>query len=413
MRVIGIVAEFNPFHSGHGYLIGKAKEEVGDPRAIVMPVMSGAFCQRGLPAMLPKHIRARQALLCGADVVLELPFTFACAPSERFAYGAVATLVSSGVVTDIAFGVDCEDPSVLEKLASYDFDADPGYNGILKESVEAGLSFPAARAKAIGACLAGKTSYSDNQVAEALKSPNSILALDYLRALKILDPKGRITVHMIERVGSYHDGSDGFASASDIRKLASEDNSLASLITKLGDKMPEASLAAWLSAQSRGEFSILDEEEYIRRVITGCDFRENTAYMTDGLSGYLNNIKESLRPGDLARFSEIVNTRHFTLGRICRAMASAYVGQDRSVLDIKDPAYIRVLGFGREGRYCLKIIGKCTKLPVIHNLSDFAEHGDNKDLQTLSALDIKSCELAGSLLGLPFEYEWQMPPVIL
>lgn len=413
MRVIGIVAEFNPFHSGHRYLIDKAKEIVGDPRAIVMPVMSGAFTQRGLPAILPKHIRARQALQSGADVVLELPFTFACAPSERFAHGAIATMVASGVVTDLAFGVDCEDPSILEELADTDFDNDEEYNRIIREETEAGSSFPVARAKAIISCLSGKTSFTEDKLAEALKSPNSILALDYLRALKECDPKGRIKVHMIRRIGSFHGGSEGFASASDIRKIAGSDKSMSSLITKLGDKMPEESLAVWLSAMSRGEFTSLDEEEYIRRVITTCEFSESSAYMTDGLSGYLNNIRVSLRPGDLAKFDEIVNTRHFTLGRIYRAMASSYVGQDAKVLDIKKPAYIRVLGFGREGRYCLKIIGKCTKLPVIHNLSDFAEYGDNADLKTLSSLDIKSAELAGSLLGLPFEYEWQTPPVMV
>ncbi|MBO7448933.1 MAG: nucleotidyltransferase family protein, partial [Clostridiales bacterium] len=84
MRVIGIIAEYNPFHNGHEYLIKKAREIVADPRAIVLVVMSGPFTQRGLPSILPKNIRAKQALLCGADVVLELPFTFACAPSERF-----------------------------------------------------------------------------------------------------------------------------------------------------------------------------------------------------------------------------------------------------------------------------------------------------------------------------------------
>ena len=413
MRVIGIVAEFNPFHSGHEYLIRKAREEVADPRAIVMPVMSGAFCQRGLPALLPKQIRCRQALMCGADVVLELPFTFACAPSERFAYGAVATFVRSGVVTDIAFGVDTDDTSILESLAEFDFNNDEDYNASLRSGLESGLSFPVARAKALISCLAGKTDYSEDALADALRSPNSILALDYLRALRILDRKGRIKVHMIRRIGAYHGGEEGFESASGIRALAKEDNSLSSLLTKLSGKMPDASLAVWLSALSRGDFRDLDEEEYIRRVITECVFRDDTAYMTDGLSGYLNNLKESLRPGDLALFEEKAQTRHFTMGRIYRALASAYVGQAASVLDIKEPAYIRVLGFNREGRYCLKIINKCTKLPVIHNLSDFAEYSDNLPLKTLSALDIKSCELAGSLMGLPFENEWQTPPVML
>ncbi|MBP5655870.1 MAG: nucleotidyltransferase family protein [Clostridiales bacterium] len=417
MRVIGIVAEFNPFHSGHEYLISEAKREVAEPRAIVMPVMSGAFCQRGIPAMLPKHIRARQALLCGADVVLELPFTFACAPSERFASGAIATLVRTGVVTDIAFGVDCEEPEILEELAGYNFDGNEEYNTTIKDAVSSGQSFPAARASAVLKVLSGKTSYSDDKISDALRSPNSILALDYLTALRRYDRNGRIKVHMIRRLGGYH-GSDasGFASASDIRTRASSCKTLSQLTTGLAGTMPDASLACWLSAMSKGEFKPLDECEYLRRVLTGCDFREDTAYMTDGVAGYINNVTSALRPKDLDssyKFYEILATRHFTVGRILRAMASSYVGQAQTTLDIQDPAYIRVLGFGREGRYCLKIINRCTKLPVIHNLSDFAEHGDNSALQTLSGLDIKATELAGDLLGLPFEYEWQTPPVML
>ncbi len=416
MRVIGIVAEFNPFHSGHEYLIREAKKLVGDPRAIVMPVMSGTFCQRGVPAILPKHARARQALLCGADVVLELPFTFACAPSERFARGAVKTLLKTGVLTDIAFGVDCEDPGILETLAGIDFERDEVYNNSVRDGVCEGLSYPAARALAIVKTISGRTDYPDEVINDALKSPNSILALDYLKALSEEDPSGKIHVHMIRRLGDYHGGGEGFPSASDIRRKAERSSTLSELTVNLAGLMPDASLAVWISSLSRGEFGYFREEEYLRRVVTECDFRGDTAYMTDGLCGYINNVISSLRPGNLdssEQFLELSRTRHFTKGRILRAMASAYVGQQKDVLDIKDPAYIRILGFGREGRYCLKIIGRCSKLPLIHNLSDFAEHNGNWDLKTLSALDIRATELSGSHLSMPFEYEWQTPPVVL
>jgi len=416
MRVIGIVAEFNPFHSGHEYLIREAKREVGDPRAIVMPVMSGAFCQRGIPAILPKHTRARQALLCGADVVLELPFTFACAPSERFARGAVKTLLKTGVLTDIAFGVDCEDPKILEMLAGIDFERDEVYNSTLRDGVCGGLNYPAARASAIIKTISGRTDYQDEVIKDTLKSPNSILALDYLKALAEEDPSGKISVHMIRRVGDYHGGSEGFPSASDIRRRADNSSSLSELTSNLAGLMPDASLAVWISALSRREFGFFREEEYLRRVVTECNFRCDTAYMTDGLCGYINNVISSLRPGFLdssETFLEVSQTRHFTRGRILRAMASAYVGQPKEVLDIRDPAYIRILGFGREGRYCLKIIGRCTKLPLIHNLSDFAEHNGMEDLKILSDLDIKASELAGTHLSLPFQYEWKTPPVRL
>ena len=142
MRVIGIIAEYNPFHGGHEYLISEARRLVADPRAVVVSVMSGPFVQRGSLAVSPKHVRAREALLSGVDVAIELPFTFACAPSERFASGAVELLYRTGVVTDIAFGVDCKDPSLLLKLADIEPDEE-----VLKAALSEGKSFPAARAE--------------------------------------------------------------------------------------------------------------------------------------------------------------------------------------------------------------------------------------------------------------------------
>ena len=144
MRVIGIIAEFNPFHNGHKYLIEEARRICGDPRAIVMPIISGPFTQRGLPALLPYEVRTKQALSCGADLVLELPFTFACAPSSRFAMGAVSTLIATGVITDLAFGVDIEDPSALIDIARLDFEDDPEFTSKLREGLDSGLSFASA-----------------------------------------------------------------------------------------------------------------------------------------------------------------------------------------------------------------------------------------------------------------------------
>ena len=141
MRVIGIIAEYNPFHGGHQYLIDEAKRLVGDPRAVVMTVMSGPFTQRGLPSVSPKHVRAKEALVSGVDVAIEIPFTFACAPSERFASGAVELLYRTGVVTDRAFGVDCKDPSLLNELSETEPDEE-----VLKQALSEGKSFPSARA---------------------------------------------------------------------------------------------------------------------------------------------------------------------------------------------------------------------------------------------------------------------------
>lgn len=427
MRVIGIVAEFNPFHNGHEYLIKKAREIVNDPRAIVMPVMSGFFTQRGLPAICPPSARAKQALLCGADVVLELPFSFSCAPSSRFAEGAISELVSSGVITDIAFGVDTDDTELLKKLASLNLD-DGKLNNKLNEYISTGISFPEARAKAIKDIA--NTKGIDGDLDQVLSSPNSILALDYLLALKKIDKMNRINVIMIKREGDgYHAAEAGssFASATTIRKLISETApgfSRSEIAAKLNGLMPDLSLGVMLSSNSGGTFEFPDYVDYIRDCMltaSSASGMESTAYMTDDLSGYIRNFASDIRPEtisekdpDLKIFESRISTKRYTLSRIYRALASLMTGQDNSCLDIKRPPYIRVLGFNQEGKYCLKIMGKCAKVPVINRPSDCLElQSENENLKKIFELDMRAASLGWKIYGRDIASEWESIPVIV
>ena len=427
MRVVGIVAEFNPFHNGHEYLIKKAREIVNDPRAIVMPVMSGFFTQRGLPAICPPSVRAKQALLCGADVVLELPFSFSCAPSSRFAEGAISELVSTGVITDIAFGVDTDDTELLKKLASLNPD-DEEFNSKLNEYISTGISFPEARAKAIKDIANSRGIGGD--LDQVLSSPNSILALDYLLALKKIDKMNRINVIMIKREGDgYHaaEAESSFASATTIRKLISETApgfSRSEIATKLNGLMPDLSLGVMLSSNSGGTFEFPDYVDYIRDSMltaSSASGMEHTAYMTDGLSGYIRNFACDIRPDtisgkdpDLKVFESKISTKRYTLSRIYRALASLMAGQDNSCLNIKRPPYIRVLGFNQEGKYCLKIMGKCAKIPVINRPSDCLElQSENENLKKIFELDMRAASLGWKIYGRDIAAEWESIPVIV
>ena len=426
MRVIGIVAEFNPFHNGHGYLIEEARKVVNDPRAIVMPVISGFFTQRGLPAVCPPAVRARQALLCGADVVIELPFSFSCAPSSRFAEGAISELISTGVVTDIAFGVDTDDTELLKKLAETDFE-DEEFNNRLNGYISTGISFPEARARAI--MDTAKANGIEGDLEKALTGPNSILALDYLAALRKLDKKKRINVIMIRREGDgYHqsDAVSNFASATSIRRLISETAdtfSRSAIASKLTGLMPDISLGVMLSANSGGVFSFPDYVDYIRDCMLKASTTDlgNTAYMTDDLSGYIKNFAGDIRPDtipdndfDLRIFESRISTRRYTLSRIYRALASMMAGQDSSYLDIKRPPYIRVLGFNQEGKYCLKIMGKCARVPVINRPSDCLElQSSNESLRKIFELDMRASALGWKIYGRDIAAEWESVPVIV
>ena len=427
MRVIGIVAEFNPFHNGHEYLIKKAREIVNDPRAIVMPVMSGFFTQRGLPAICPPEVRARQALLCGADVVLELPFSFSCAPSSRFAEGAISELISTGVVTDIAFGVDTDDTELLKTVAGNCFGDETLLDSKINGYISTGISFPQARALAIKDIAGSKGIEGD--IDSLLSSPNSILALDYLLALKKFDKKNRINVIMIRREGEGYHSSEtdtSFASATAIRNLISETApgfSRAEIASKLTGLMPDLSLGVMLSKNSGGVFSFPDHTGYIRSCMMTASASasiDDTAYMSDDLSGYIRNFAGDIRPGTfpdvhgLKVFEEKISTKRYTLSRIYRALASLMAGQDSSYLEIKRPPYIRVLGFNQEGKYCLKIIGKCAKVPVINRPSDCLElQSQNAELKKIFELDTRAAAIGWKIYGRDIASEWESIPVIV
>lgn len=421
MRVIGIIAEYNPFHNGHEYLIKKAREAVNDPRAIVMVVMSGPITQRGEVSIAPKHVRTKMALSCGADVVLELPFTFACAPSERFAWGAVELLYRTGVVTDIAFGVDSDNFELIDKIASIDFEADEKYVEALKTGLADGMSYPSARAKAIAQVF--ETENKD-ELLNTLHSSNSILALDYLRAIKKL--KKNFNIIPVRRIGADYNDSDvtnKFPSATGLREIISKAARSSTICTdlfmKLNGLMPDASIGALLEGLSFNKFAIPDREAHIRNVLNRISQGDLSkyAYMGDSLDAYLMNSIAKVRSSECSYddIQKLLNTKHFTMPRINRAIISMMVGQTEEFIgEAKHVPYIRVLGFNKDGRYCLKIMGKTARVPVLHNCSDYREIESSVDDVTnrVFELDMRANNYQAALMGIPYNYDWEMPPVV-
>ena len=413
MRVIGIIAEYNPFHRGHEHLITEARRRVSDPRAVVMSIMSGPLTQRGLPAIAPTHIRAKQALLCGSDVVLELPVEWACAPASEFAYGAVKSLMDTGVVTDIACGIECGSADIVETLSDPLIYENEQYKKELKEALSAGDSFPSANAKAV---LAVTSRADAGRLSDALKSPNTILAIEYMKAIRKLGAK--FNVHMIPREGQGYSDTDHeswheFYSASAIREaIYDTSGTLSQVASAISGKMPDKAASVILSSLSRGEFHPADPDEYALRIITA-PRNEITRirFMSDGLDDYINNVLDDLRTGETSfkDLSAKLATKHFTMPRIYRALTMMLLGIRDDTIS-KDPQFIRVLGFNHEGRYCLKIMGRNSRLPIIHNYSDFLEHGGLKDTARLC---LRAYDLAGAMMGLPPGYSRDIPPVVV
>lgn len=202
MRTVGIIAEYNPFHTGHEYHIREAKRQSGADYAVV--VMSPDFVQRGEPAIFDKHTRAEFALCCGADLVLELPVCYATGSAEYFARGAVGILDALGVVDVLCFGSETADPALFDAAARLLAEEPEAYRQLLGNGLKSGKTFPQARAEALQAVCAGTGETS--ALADFLATPNNILGVEYCRAL--LDLGSPIRPLPIRREGSAYDSDD-------------------------------------------------------------------------------------------------------------------------------------------------------------------------------------------------------------
>ena len=147
MNICAVVAEYNPLHNGHLYQLQKAKELSEADYTIV--VMGGNFMQRGTPAIMDKYARAKAALSCGADLVIELPSYYSTGSAEYFAMGAVSLLNKLGVVSHLCFGSECGDTEILQKIAGILLEESPEYKECLQSHLRSGQSYPSARTSAL------------------------------------------------------------------------------------------------------------------------------------------------------------------------------------------------------------------------------------------------------------------------
>lgn len=212
MKIIGIIAEYNPFHNGHAYQIAEIRRQTGADYIVV--AMSGDFVQRGTPAIIDKYTRTQMALSCGVDLVLELPTLWATASAEDFAMAGVTLFDKMGCVNGICFGAEEENLPLLSSLADILVDEPADYRKALSSYIKVGLTFPAARTKAlihyltisgsIDSFSMPEAEFSPEAISSIINEPNNILAIEYLKALK--RRHSSIRPYLIKRAGAgYHD----------------------------------------------------------------------------------------------------------------------------------------------------------------------------------------------------------------
>ena len=348
MAVAGVIAEYNPFHRGHAWQLGEVRRILGEDAAVIA-CMSGNFVQRGDFAVLSKRARAEMALRGGVDLVLELPTPWSAAGAERFAQGGVAVLAATGVVTHLAFGCEC---GALEPLRAVSdcLDSD-AYRAGLRRLAGEGVTFAAARQAAVRE-LAG-------EAAECLSAPNNALAVEYLRALKIL---GRtIEPVALPRIGAAHDSVEEseYPSASAIREKILTGGDWESML-------PEAS-AAVLSRETAAGRAPVWMENCQRAVLAQLRrmAEEEFRLYDGGNEGLYHRVYAAVRRA--ATVDDILSaakTRRYPLARLRRMLLQAYLGVPQAAQG-ETPPYLRVLGANERGRALLGRMRETASLPVV------------------------------------------------
>ncbi len=340
MNIFGLIAEFNPFHNGHKYILSEIKKH-SDATVVIM---SGNAVQRGDIAITDKHTRTRAALLHGADLVLELPAIYALNTAQKFAYGAISTLNATGVVSHLAFGSESGKLDELKMAAHLLEDEPEEVSEHIRSLTASGLSYPAARSKA----------YEGLIDADILSKPNNILAVEYLRAL--IYTGSSIKPFTIERTNDFHSTeiTGSVISATAARELINSGKDISAYV-------PESEFDVY-------SVSALDNVlTYLLRTISPVEL----AKINDVSEGLENRIISAAKAhSGFDAIAAAVKSKRYTMSRIRRILLSTVTGLTGELCSLP-PSYIRVLGMNSTGREVLKMMKKTSSLPIITKTADF------------------------------------------
>ena len=367
-KVVGIIAEYNPFHNGHSYHIQNTKAQTGAD--FVVAVMTGNFTQRGNTSVINKWEKTKMALNGNADLVVELPTIYSVSSAENFANGAVKILNELGIVDTISFGMEADDISTLNNIANVLVNEPPEYKTILEHELGKGNSFPKARENALMMYLNDIKRY-----ANVVKGSNNILAIEYLKALK--KQKSSIVPFGIKREKVYYNSTkiiDEYASATGIRNLL-----LHNQLEEVRKVVPAKSYSILLNNLRQGTY-VLDIIAYndeiiyklrsmtVKQIANLPDVSEGLEYLIKEVSNKTNNLIELING---------IKSKRYTQTRIQRILLYALLEITKKDMEIskKMTPYIRVLGCSEKGKILLSQIN--SKAKVITSLKKYEV--SNKD----------------------------------
>lgn len=400
MKIVGILTEFNPFHSGHAYFLSEIRRRAGEECALVC-VMSGNFVQRGEPALLEKHVRAEAALRGGADLILELPVARALSSAEGFARGGVCLMRAAGAEV-LAFGSECGNAEALRRVAAcLESDA---YRTELRRFLDRGLPFAACRQAAVRGLLGAAD-------AALLDSANNNLGVEYLKAARQL--AWPCEVLTVPRRGAGHDSAEEgeYLSGSALRQKM-----LAGDWAGAAAAVPAAACGLYRAAFDKGRAPVTaaGAERLILarlRTMTAAEF----AALPDCGEGLERRLYQAARRArSLEEFYARAKTKRYALARLRRMVMCAFLGIDAAAA-AEAPAYLRVLGCGSRGRAVLAGLRRGGGLPVltkpadVRSLPEEARVQFEREARATELYGLACPDLAGALPGA----EWRTGPVVL
>lgn len=388
-KVLGIVAEYNPFHNGHFYHMQESKKITEADSCIC--VISGNFTQRGEPSIVNKWAKTYMALCCGADLVIELPTIYSISSAENFASGAIKIFDSLKIVTDISFGAECNDLATLNNIANVFYSEPANYKTILNHELKRGLSYPMARENAVLMYLNDIKRY-----ANVLSNSNNILAIEYLKALK--QQKSMIQPNIVPRKNVYYNDQkivDDFASATAIRKLM-----LNREYAEVRKVVPRSTYQI-IGEEYKKNHIILGIKKYEKEIIYALRVMpiegiQNLPDVNEGLEFAIK--KAASETNDIEELIEKVKSKRYTQTRIQRILVYVLLGITKK--DMEDSKkmvpYVRVLGFNSRGKILIsEIMNQNPKLNMITSVGKYVNKKmpKNKQLTRMLDLDINATNI--------------------
>ena len=353
MKVSGVICEYDPFHNGHKYLLEKIK---ADGAECTIVCMSGNFTQRGEPALIDKYTRTKAALLNGADIVIELPVIFACSGAERFAYGGVSILDSTGICSRLYFGSEAGNISLLEKAADAVISDEVSEKMVVYLST--GKSFALSRELTVRDIYGKET-------AAVLREPNNILGIEYIKAIRKINSSMKACT--FTRTGSAHNSdsiSGNIISASKIRELIINGHDISKYV-------PENTLPLIFENESH-----VPECRRIEKLETAILYKLRTmtvgelAELPDISEGLENRLYSSIRAGcTLEDILSGVKSKRYAMSRLRRIIMHSLLGISANDMKLP-PQYIKVLGFNERGLEAIKAMKKASSLPLVMKYAD-------------------------------------------